>query len=285
VITIGEVDAALHEWAPTCLAESWDNTGLLLGDPLASVANVMTCLTITPPVVVEAIRRDASLIVSHHPLPFRPIRSVTTTDDTGRLLWQLASHRISVLSLHTRYDSAAEGINQQLAELLQLENIQPLEPKSLTTEQRITTEQTRSSSVQLPSDSTPIRIGRGRWGSYPSPRPLLDIALLLKQALRIEHLQHINSGHVDVQTVAIGCGSAGEFIKDARRLDCDLLVLGETSFHTCLEAQAAPIELLLLGHFASERFAQEVLAHRLAQRFPAINVWCSVAEADPIRWI
>ncbi|MDP1559981.1 MAG: Nif3-like dinuclear metal center hexameric protein [Pirellulaceae bacterium] len=285
MITIGEVDAALRLWAPSCLAESWDNTGLLLGDPLAPAVNVMTCLTITPCVVAEAIRRETSLVVTHHPLPFRPIRGITTTDDTGRLLWHLASHRVGVLSLHTRYDSAAEGINQQLAESMQLENIQALEPKydSLGSEGLEVGES--SGACETDPQARFLAIGRGRWGSYTSPRSIPEIAAILKQTLRIEHLQHVASGHQQIRTVAIGCGSAGEFVKDARRLGCDLLVLGETTFHTCLEAQAAQVDLLLLGHFASERFAQEVLAQRLAQRFPAINVWCSDAETDPIRWL
>lgn len=285
MITVGEVDSALSQWAPLGLAESWDNTGLLLGDPLAPVVEIMTCLTITPPVVAEAIRRQASLIVSHHPLPFRPIRGITTEDDSGRLLWQLANHRISVLSLHTRYDSAADGINQQLAETLQLENIQALEPKLMSCEIEARPDRESSPGDERHPNAKYPAVGRGRWGSYNAPRTIAEIAATLKQSLGIERLQHVSGGHAQIRTVAIGCGSAGEFIKDSRRLGCDLLVLGETTFHNCLEAQAAEVDLLLLGHFPSERFAQEVLAQRLAVRFPAIKVWCSQADTDPIRWL
>ncbi|MBL8889670.1 MAG: Nif3-like dinuclear metal center hexameric protein [Planctomycetaceae bacterium] len=280
--TVGEIDAKLRQWAPAPLAESWDNTGLLLGDPQARVVNLMTCLTVTPPVVAEAIRRHVSLIVTHHPLPFRPLRSLTTNDDTGRLLWHLACHRVSLLSLHTRYDSARDGINQQLAEFLQLEEVQALEQKSLTDDANSSQEHVPSINIASPQTCP---VGRGRWGVYSQPRPILNIADTLKQKLRVQHLQHVSSGHTEIKQVAIGCGSAGEFIKDARRLGCDLLVLGETNFHTCLEAQAARIDLLLVGHFASERFAQEVLAARLATELPATNVWCSESETDPIRWL
>lgn len=282
--TVGEIDATLRHWAPTSLAESWDNTGLLLGDPQSRVVNVMTCLTVTPSVVAEAIRRHVSLIVTHHPVPFRPLRSITTADDTGRFLWHLANHRINVLSLHTRYDSATDGINQQLAELLQLKEVQALEP-------RVTAEgaATGVTQDQIPSTMTTSSqtgtVGRGRWGVYAKPRSLRDLAESLKQELKLEHLQHVSSGHTEISRVAIGCGSAGEFLKDARRLGCDLLVLGETSFHTCLEAQAAKVDLLLVGHYASERFAQEVLARRLASAFPSTHVWCSESETDPLGWL
>lgn len=282
--TVGEIDATLRQWAPASLAESWDNTGLLLGDAQARVVNVMTCLTVTPTVVAEAIRRHVSLIVTHHPLPFRPLRSVTTADDAGRFLWHLANHRINVLSLHTRYDSASDGINQQLAELLQLKEVQALEPKVIVDATNSVADQDQTSSTMTTSSPT-WPVGRGRWGVYLEPRSLRDIANSLKQKLKLEYLQHVSSGQTEIKRVAIGCGSAGEFLKDARRLGCDLLVLGETNFHTCLEAQAARVDLLLVGHFASERFAQEVLAHRLATAFPSAHVWCSESETDPLGWL
>ncbi|MEO8497908.1 MAG: Nif3-like dinuclear metal center hexameric protein, partial [Planctomycetota bacterium] len=81
------------------------------------------------------------------------------------------------------------------------------------------------------------------------------------------------------------CGSAGSFLEAARSKDCDLLVTGETSFHTCLEAEATDMALLLPGHYASERFAVEILADVLAEQFPGIDVWASRDEADPLKWL
>jgi putative NIF3 family GTP cyclohydrolase 1 type 2 len=85
--------------------------------------------------------------------------------------------------------------------------------------------------------------------------------------------------------VAVACGSAGQLLDAARQHGCDLLVTGETSFHTCLEAEATGIALLLVGHFVSERFAVEWLASRLGQQFPELLVWASRREADPLRWV
>jgi dinuclear metal center YbgI/SA1388 family protein len=286
--TIGDIDSKLSQWAPPSLAESWDNTGLLLGDRHAPVLKVMTCLTITPLVVEEAIGRRVSLIVSHHPLPFRPIREITTDQTTGRLLWDLATHRVNVLSLHTRYDSAVAGINQQLAETLQLVDVQPLElPGFPSSNPGLPGSASGVLSQSNPTAaSSPGQVGgRGRWGRFSVPRSLTSIANSLKQALKVSQIQHVSSGRTEIQTAAIGCGSAGEFLKDAKQRGCELLLVGETNFHTCLEAQAAKIELLLVGHFASERFAQEVLAQRLAIEFPTLEVWCSESETDPIGWL
>jgi putative NIF3 family GTP cyclohydrolase 1 type 2 len=85
--------------------------------------------------------------------------------------------------------------------------------------------------------------------------------------------------------VAVACGAAGELLDAARRAGCDAMVVGETRFHTCLEAEAAGIGLLLPGHFASERFAVEELAGILARQFPELEVWASREERDPVRWV
>jgi dinuclear metal center YbgI/SA1388 family protein len=275
VISIAQILDVLEAWAPAELAETWDNTGLLLGDRNQGVERVMTCLTITPSVVSEAVDRQASLIIPHHPLPFRPLHKLTTDHYPGRLLWSLASRQIAIASLHTRYDSAVEGINQQLAVRLGLREILPLVAASGLAEQ---SQAGLGGGVDPPS-------GRGRWGQFPDPVPVPQLVNRLKAALQIQHVGHVSSRPGAVRSVAIGCGSAGEFLADASRLGCDLLILGETNFHTCLEAQGLGVDLLLTGHYASERFALESLAERLAKHFPALQVWCSQVESDPLVWI
>src|SRR5688572_13285580 len=121
--------AFLERFAPARLAEDWDNVGLLVGDRERSVTRVMTCLTITPISAQEAIDEQADVIVTHHPLPFRPLKRLTTDSVPGRLLWELIRAGIAIHSPHTAFDSAAAGINQRLAAGLGLTDIQPLVPR------------------------------------------------------------------------------------------------------------------------------------------------------------
>ena len=121
-------------------------------------------------------------------------------------------------------------------------------------------------------------------GWLEEPLTLGELADRLKRFLKIERLQMVGQPEQPVRTVAVGCGAADELLDAARYNGCDAMVLGEARFHTCLEAQAAGIGLLLPGHFASERFAVECLAEVLARQFPEVEVWASRRESDPIRW-
>ncbi len=126
-----EILSVLEQLAPLELAESWDNVGLLLGDRQAEVTRALTCLTLTPDVAEEAIQNGATLIVTHHPILFKPVQRLTAETTEGRMLGRLLLHGIAVYSPHTAWDNAPHGINQQLAERLGLHDIVPLRPRTL----------------------------------------------------------------------------------------------------------------------------------------------------------
>lgn len=127
-LTVADVVRLLEEWYPLRLAENWDNVGLLLGDPDATVQAVTVCLTITPEVVEEAARNGSQLIVSHHPIFYRPTQRLTADDPASRIVLALARNGIAVFSPHTAFDSAKGGINDLLAEALGLIDACPLVP-------------------------------------------------------------------------------------------------------------------------------------------------------------
>src|SRR3954470_2892673 len=116
MLTVAAVAAFLENFAPNRLAAEWDNVGLLVGEAQHKVERVMTCLTVTPSSVAEALSEKADLIVTHHPLPFEPLRRITSDTPQGRLLLDLIKAQIALYSPHTAFDSARSGINQRLAE-------------------------------------------------------------------------------------------------------------------------------------------------------------------------
>ena len=260
--TIGDVSNVLEQFAPTALAEDWDNVGLLVGDPDWPARRVMTCLTITPSSVAEAVKAEADLIVAHHPLPFQPLKSITSSSTPGRMLLELISAKIGVYSPHTAFDSAPAGINQHLAIGLGLQQIEPLIPAAGTVE---------------------ADIGAGRFGYVGGESTLLELAERVKNFLGIDSVRIVGGDEHAILRVAIACGSGGSFLSTAIEKNCDCLVTGETSFHTCLEAEACGVGLILPGHFASERFALQSLAEYLQEQISGLEVWASREERDPLR--
>jgi dinuclear metal center YbgI/SA1388 family protein len=361
---VADLVNALQAVAPLELAAEWDNVGLLLGDTAAPVHRVMTCLTVTPESAAEAVEAGAELIVSHHPILFRPTQRLTTATSDGRMLLALARAGVAVYSPHTAFDNAAGGINDVLARRLELQQVTPLrladaapqckivvfvpdadlgkvsdalfaagagrigqyqecsfrlagtgtffglEATNPTVGQRGRREEVqewrlealcpeanvdravvamrRAHSYEEPAydvyrlRAAPARVGGGRIGVLPQPVSLADLATRLKTTLPATLVQLVGAADRRVQRMAIACGAAGEFIRDAIRAGADALLSGEVRFHDCLAAEAARLALLLPGHYATERCGIEDLATRLQALFPALAVWPSRRECDPL---
>lgn len=248
--------------APLALSESWDNTGLLLGCPELEVSRVQTCLTLTAETTSEAIERDAQLVIAHHPLPFKALKRVTTQTTAGAMLWRLANAGCGIYAPHTAWDSGEFGINALLAEKLSLQGVEPI--------------------IDATNPDHP-GLGAGRIGDLPDAIGAAGLAALLSdlpgcrpRAVFPEKV---------VSRVAIACGSGGSLLSAGLAAGADLFLTGEATYHTCLEADAADCAMLMVGHYASERFAMEQLAVQLATQFPAIECWASEQERDPVQTV
>jgi dinuclear metal center YbgI/SA1388 family protein len=260
--TLDAVTAALEQLAPLRLAASWDAVGLLVAPRREAMARVMTCLTLTPRVAAEAVRDRADLVVSHHPLPFRPVPRITPATGPGRVLLDLIGAGAGIWSSHTAWDSAAGGINDQLARLLDLESVAPIEPDA-----------------ELPG------VGFGRAGTAPEGCSVGDLAVRAAAALGVRHVQIAGGATRRAGRVGIVCGSGGDCVEQVVRGGCDTLFTGEIKLHQATEAEAAGMAVVAVGHHASERFSMDVLAERLAAAVPGLVCWASRDERDPLGWL
>ena len=244
------------------MAESWDNVGLLAGDSEATVCRVMTCLTISPHTVKEAIDNNAQLVVSHHPLPFKPLQRIVTSSSAGQSLWALIRHGIAIYSPHTAWDNAALGINSRLAGMLELTEIRPIRETGIV-------------------DSEGRCLGVGRIGRLDPKLTYSEITARLRTHIPSIHATINQDFERQYDRVAIVCGSGGSLAEAARQAGASLLVTGEATYHQCLEAQSMGLGMLTIGHFQSERFAMDALADILKAEFPSLDVWTSRSECDP----
>ena len=258
-MNVESVCEILRQLAPLPTAESWDNVGLLLGRPDRVVSRLMTCLTLTSEVAREAIAKDVQMIVTHHPVLFHATKTITSDTIEGRLLLDLIEARIAVYSPHTAFDNAEWGINQWLAESLGLQTIEPL----------------RAFQLGIPG-------GSGRMGQFAESHSKQDFLEKLVSVLGAEHLEVAWHGSENVRRVGLACGSAAEYLADALQAECDTFVTGEARFHSAVECQSRECNLVLTGHFCSERPAVVRLASVLCERLFGVDCFASDEDRNPL---
>ncbi|MEX2116545.1 MAG: Nif3-like dinuclear metal center hexameric protein [Bacteroidota bacterium] len=127
-MTVNDVEHIMEQWAPRWIAWERDNVGLQVGDRSSPVRRILVSLDVTEDVVGEAVTMKADLLISHHPLLFRPATSITTSDPVGRMILKLARHGIALYSAHTNLDFTRDGVSVSLARALGLKNIRFLSP-------------------------------------------------------------------------------------------------------------------------------------------------------------
>ncbi|MEI7817259.1 MAG: Nif3-like dinuclear metal center hexameric protein [Desulfuromonadales bacterium] len=121
-----DIVGIINKIAPVSLAETWDNPGLQVGDPTAEVTRIMVALDPTPAVINSAIAASCQLLVTHHPLIFKPLKSISTATPLGTSIQKAIKAGLSILSLHTNYDIARGGLNDLLADKIGLSDCLPL---------------------------------------------------------------------------------------------------------------------------------------------------------------
>jgi dinuclear metal center YbgI/SA1388 family protein len=252
---VSEIEQYLCELYPLALAESWDNVGLLIGRRSASVNKVMTCLTLSPDVADEASEQEVNLIVSHHPFPFKPSCKYTDATVEGRIFLKLVESGIAVFSSHTAFDGAAEGINELILKGLGLNMWEPIVPK----------------------DNLPGGMGRMAKGKLE-----VDGVIESLKKFFSEPQLSVVRGKPTIKKIGVVCGSGGDFVSTAFAKGVDCLITGEASFHNCLLARSLGMNLIVVGHFQSERFAMENLAKKIGSQFSDIFVFPSQRESNPI---
>ena len=260
--TIAQVTEALEYMAPLRLAAEWDSVGLLVGSHRPQIDRVMTCLSLTHDVAAEAVCDKADLVVTHHPLPFRPVPRITDDTSTGRVLLELIHAGIAVWSSHTAWDSAAGGINDQLAAMLGLDHVTPIEP-----------------------DAIHALAGFGRSGTAPDGWSVAQLSRHIAGRLEAPGVQVVGHPDQPAGRVGIVCGSGGDSLAAVKQAGCTTFLTGEVKLHQAIEARAMGVAVIAVGHHASERFSMEVLARRLAEAVPGLSCWASRDEADPLQWL
>lgn len=233
--TVKDIYAFLNSIAPFETAAAWDNTGISVGDESKSVKKVMLSLDVTKDVLDEAISKNVDLVVTHHPLVFDPVKSITA----NTLLYKAVASGITFLSSHTCLDIANDGVNDCLAAAIGLQNVFSL-------------------------DSDPfLKIGE------ITEKTEEVFVSLLKEKLECTVLYNATGNKI--KKVAFCSGAGGDLVALAKESGADALVTGEAKYHEFLEADFLNISVFSCGHFETEVIVLDVLKEKLQNEFKNIE--------------
>ena len=260
-MTIQDITSYLESIAPTHLQESYDNAGLLVGNPKTAVTGVLTTLDCIESTIAEAKRRGCNLIVAHHPIVFRGLKRFNGSNYVERTIIKAIKEDVAIYAIHTNLDNVrSQGVNERIAQRLGLENLRLLGPKN--------------------EEGT---IGSGMIGELPEALAETKFLALIKKQLQTGAIKHTELLNQPVKTVAL-CGGAGGFLlKNAIAAGAQAFVTSDYKYHEFFDVDG---HLLLcdVGHYESEQYTTELLAELLTKEFPNFAVYTTEVNTNPVRY-
>lgn len=244
MIQVKDLYRLIDTLAPFGNADSFDNVGLLAGDPEATVTGLLLALDLTEETIDEAIAKGYNTVLTHHPIIFHPLKSVLV----GSLVYRCIEAKISVICAHTNLDKAPNGVNTALAAALGLINTRPLH-----------------------SPASPSDLGYGLLGELTAPMPPAELAADVKSKLGAQAVTYHDGGRV-ISTVAVCSGSGGSFLAAAFAAGAEAMVTGDVKHDVFLSAKLAGFTLLDAGHFATEAVVLPLLKEQISAAFAGIKV-------------
>ena len=258
---IRQIICALEDFAPLALQDGYDNAGLQIGLPEdVDATGVLLCLDVTEAVVDEAVSLGCNMVVSHHPLLFHPLKSITGKDFVERVVVKAIKNNITLYAAHTNLDNAPFGVSHRMAKKLGLTHLTWLEPK------------------------TGIEGGSGIIGDLPVVCEKDAFVRRVKEVFKVDCVRFNNWNGTQVRRVAV-CGGAGAFLLPHAVADhADAFITGEIGYHRFFGHEN---ELLMLeiGHYESEQFTLELFRDIIGKLSPDLPIFDTQIKTNPILYV
>ena len=267
IMKLKEILGALEEYAPLALQDGYDNAGLQIGlAEDADITGALLCLEVTEDIVNEAVLRGCNLIVSHHPILFRPVKSINSDDYIGRTILTAIRNNIAIYSAHTNLDVALGGVNFKIAEKLGLKDIEFLSPKEYVV------------------NGKTIKAGEGVIATLSTPTSKRAVMENVKEVFRLRSLRVNNADKRTISRVAI-CGGSGSFlIPTAVEKGVDAFITGEIGYHHFF-GYDNEILLMEIGHYESEQYTIDLLRDIVTRFAPTLYVCKAETNTNPINYL
>lgn len=259
--TVREIFDYINTIAPPYMKESWDNVGLNCGRMDKEVKTVLVALDPFAGVCQEAADVGADLLVTHHALLWNP-GFITDETQQGKNTLFLIERGIPCINAHTNLDLAPGGVNDTLASVLGLTDVQVVDPKG--------------------TDADGLEYGLLRYGTVKE-QSLETFLQHVKTVLGCEGLRYADGGK-PVHKVCVGGGACGSELMDAYRAGCDTFVTADVKYNQFWDAKDLGMTIIDAGHYHTENPVVKVLADKIQNAFPQINVIVSKTHRDCMKF-
>jgi dinuclear metal center YbgI/SA1388 family protein len=278
MLRIHEIVSAFEAVAPLALQESYDNSGLIVGDRDAEVTRALLCLDCTEAVVDEAIVKGCDIIIAHHPIVFGGLKRFTGGDYVQRTVIKAIQNNIAIYACHTNLDNVLRGgVNERIAQQLGFDVERVLRP--------IAADFGSFASSDGVVDSEVFRTaGAGVLCNLQKPMNVLDFLQHVKERMGAEVVKYTKCDIEVVGKVAI-CGGAGSFlIGDALRAGADAFITSDVKYHEFFDAQGKML-LCDIGHYESEKYTIDLFSNILSAKFPKFATIFAGTITNPIDYL
>ena len=278
MLRIHEIVSAFEAVAPLALQESYDNSGLIVGEMGAQVSKALLCLDSTEAVVDEAIAKGCDLIIAHHPIVFGGLKLFTGGDYVQRALIKAIRNNIAIYACHTNLDNVLRGgVNERIAQQLGFEAERVLRPVAADFGSFV--------GIGGLDDSEVFRTaGAGVLCNLQKPMNVLDFLQHVKAKMGVEVVKYTKCDVEMVSKVAI-CGGAGSFlIGDALRAGADAFITSDVKYHEFFDAEGKML-LCDIGHYESEKYTIDLFSNILSAKFPKFATIFAGTITNPIDYL
>ncbi len=271
IATTADIIDVMETIAPSRLSEKWDNVGLQAGKLNWPVKRLRVALDPLTDIVNEACNDNIDLLITHHPLIFKPLTRIDFDTPVGRIIRMAARHRLAIFAAHTNLDSARDGLNDLLAHRIGLKNLNVFAQISKLSRQ--------SDQMAVPNE------GLGRIGTTDTAIELVALAAEIKTRLNLEHVKYAGNPYLIVNKVAVCTGSGSGLMSQFLESDVQVFVSGDLRYHDARDAEANRRGLIDISHFASEHLIVAVLQKKLENILVSkgydIDIDISFSEKEP----
>ena len=284
-----EIKSFLEGMAPLAVQESWDNSGLQIGCSDKDIHKVMVCLDLTEAVLDEAEAIGADLVISHHPLIFKGLKSISGNTYQERCVRKAILSDIAVYSAHTSLDNILGGVNHKIASLLGLSSLRWLDSGESAEgcDEKCGGAAEKSCGEGAEgkcggADAVARASGSGLIGELKEPVAAAEFLHTVKTVFDVKALKHSPLPSTTIRSVAL-CGGAGAFLlPQAVAKGADCFISGEFHYHDYFDPGTLLIEL---GHYESEQFTQDLLKESLERAFPELEIVKTSVNTNPQEWL